>query len=225
MGAPGHEPDAEEAPNLLDDSVYRRQADFRYAIRRFSRFSEDQARLAGITPQQHLLLLTIRGHPSYPIVTIGDVADRLQIRHHSASLLVERSRKAELLERREDPADRRRALVALTENGLRVLEAITRANRREMLALDDALFGVRESLLQLYGGNGRTQSAGMMGDDHHGDKPGIAGTAGVASRGDEQSGEPGEPTPGGPGGGMPRQGTRRKQVAAAPLVGGSRDQG
>ena len=53
----------------LNDEDYRRQADFRYAIRRFSAYSERQAHAAGITPQQHLLLLTLRGHPSYPIVT------------------------------------------------------------------------------------------------------------------------------------------------------------
>jgi DNA-binding MarR family transcriptional regulator len=156
MDVRGSEPAPAELSPVLDDGDYQRQAQFRYAIRRFSRFSEDQARLAGITPQQHLLLLTVRGHPAYPNVTIGDVADRLQIRHHSASLLVERSRQRGLLERHEDPADRRRVVVTLTAEGLRLLERITRANRLEMRALDDALFGVRESLLHIYPGNGRS---------------------------------------------------------------------
>ena len=103
----------------LNDEDYRRQADFRYAIRRFSAYSERQAHAAGITPQQHLLLLTLRGHPSFPIVTVGDVADRLQIRHHSASLLIECSVQRGLLARGEDPTDRRKALISLTDRGRR----------------------------------------------------------------------------------------------------------
>ena len=137
---------------MFPDSDYRDQADFRCALRQFLRFSEEQARAAGITPQQHLLLLIVRGHRSYPEVSIGEVADGLQIRHHAASLLVDRCVKRSLLYRREDPADRRRALVSLTEEGQRVLDEITLANRRELGALEGALF--RDSFhqaLQKYG--------------------------------------------------------------------------
>jgi len=134
----------------LDDEDYRRQADFRYAIRRFSAYSERQAHAAGITPQQHLLLLMLRGHPSFPIVTVGDVADRLQIRHHSASLLIERAVQRGLLARGEDPTDRRKALISLTDRGAEILEQITMANRRELQGLDAEVFGLRTSLLRAF---------------------------------------------------------------------------
>jgi DNA-binding MarR family transcriptional regulator len=131
---------------LLSDIDYRDHADFRYAIRRFLRYSEKQARACGITPQQHLLLLVVRGHPSYPAVSIGEIAERLQLRHHSASLLVERGVQRGLLTRQKDAGDRRRALVALTAEGERKLACITQANRQELKALDDALFRIRGSL-------------------------------------------------------------------------------
>lgn len=130
----------------FSDMEYRDQADFRCALRRFLHFSEEQARLAGITPQQHLLLLIARGHRSYPGVSIGEVADALQISHHGASLLVDRSVKRGLLDRREDREDRRRALVSLTERGQQILDQITEANRLELGSLDAALF--RNSLHQ-----------------------------------------------------------------------------
>jgi DNA-binding MarR family transcriptional regulator len=130
----------------LNDSDFRDQAEFRAALRRFLRFSEEQSRNYGITPQQHLLLLAVRGHAHYPNVSIGDVAEALQIRHHSASLLVDRCVRRGLLSRREDPNDRRRALVSLTDEGQTVLDSITRANRRQLNSLKAQLF--RETLWQ-----------------------------------------------------------------------------
>lgn len=130
----------------LSNSDFCDQADFRAALRRFMRFSEDQARLHGITPQQHLLLLAVRGHADYPGVTIGAVAEALQIRHHSASLLVDRCVKRGLLDRREDPDDRRRALVTLTADGQYALDAITRANRKQLDTLRGSF--LRDSLWQ-----------------------------------------------------------------------------
>ncbi len=130
----------------LRDTDFRDQADFRAALRRFLRYSEEQARQQGITPQQHLLLLAVRGHEQYPGVAIGEVAEALQIRHHSASLLVDRCVRRGLLARREDQDDRRRALVSLTGEGQGCLDAITRANRKQMESLRGALF--RDSLWQ-----------------------------------------------------------------------------
>lgn len=130
----------------LSQSDYRDQADFRYAVRRFVRFSELQARQEGITPQQHLLLLMVRGHESYPRVSIGEIAERLQVRHHSTSLLVERMVQRGLVSREIDGADRRRALVALTPTGQEVLDRIMIANRHELRELDEQLF--RSSFIQ-----------------------------------------------------------------------------
>jgi DNA-binding MarR family transcriptional regulator len=136
---------APRVPSRFTESDYRDQADFRCALREFLRFAEEQARQEGVTPQQYVLLVVTRGHASYPMVTIGDIAQALQVRQSSASLLVDRSVRRGLLDRREDPADRRRAIVQLTEEGQRVLDVIMEANRRELGALRDSLF--RESFL------------------------------------------------------------------------------
>jgi DNA-binding MarR family transcriptional regulator len=114
-------------------------------LREFLRFAEEQARQEGITPQQYVLLVVTRGHEDYPNVTIGDIAQALQVRQSSASLLVDRSVRRGLLDRREDPVDRRRAIVQLTDQGQQVLDVIMAANRRELGALRDSLF--RESFL------------------------------------------------------------------------------
>jgi len=124
----------------LNSSDYEDQSEFRYGLRRFLRYSEIQARKAGITPQQHMVLLMVRGHPAYPRVSIGDIAERLQLKHHSASLLVNRSLRRGLLERTEDANDRRRVLVCLTEEGQAILERITIANRVELAQLEGQLF-------------------------------------------------------------------------------------
>jgi DNA-binding MarR family transcriptional regulator len=131
---------AKSKARTLTERDFREQADFRYAMRRFSRFSELQARREGITPQQHLVLLLIRGHPSYPEVSIGEIAERMQIKHHSASLLIERTLQRGLVTRQTDEVDRRRALVSLTDEGQRILDRITLANRRELGAMDPSLF-------------------------------------------------------------------------------------
>ncbi|HVC79476.1 MAG TPA: MarR family transcriptional regulator [Chloroflexota bacterium] len=138
------------APEVLDDDAFQIHAGFRYVIRRFLRYSEDQARLAGITPQQHLLLLAVRGHPAFPAVTIKDVAHRLQLRHHSTSLLVDRAVKRGLVARGSDPTDRRRVVVGLTDEGRRILDVVTRANRAELRALDTEFLDVHRSLSRIF---------------------------------------------------------------------------
>jgi len=145
---------------LLTDADYRAQAEFRYAMRRFMHFSEESARAAGITPQQHLLLLAVRGHPSYPAINITEIAEHLQVRHHSASLLVdravnrmvgqERQEPAPLLYRVQDSTDRRRALVSLTPEGEEILACITAENRRVLADFERVLDNMRASLLRAH---------------------------------------------------------------------------
>src|ERR1700761_5506251 len=74
----------------LDKSQFETLAAFRYALRRFLHFSEEAAHAAGITPQQYQALLAIKGFPSREKVTVGELAERLQLRHHSAVGLVDR---------------------------------------------------------------------------------------------------------------------------------------
>ena len=111
---------------------YEQLAAFRYALRQFLSFSEEAAREAGLTPQQHQAMLAIKGSPDPARVTIGDLAERLRVRHNSAVGLVDRLTAQGLLERRANPDDRRQVHLALTAHGADVLEQLTAAHRDEI---------------------------------------------------------------------------------------------
>ncbi|AZO12247.1 MULTISPECIES: helix-turn-helix domain-containing protein [unclassified Mesorhizobium] len=98
----------------ISQAEYQRLSEFRYLIRRFLEFSQLQANEAGLTPRQHQALLAIKGYPSGGPVTVGDLAERLRIRHHSAVELVNRLCEAGLVTRDQDKADNRRVLLQLT---------------------------------------------------------------------------------------------------------------
>jgi DNA-binding MarR family transcriptional regulator len=114
---------------------YRAMAEFRYQIRRFLRFSEHAAREAGLEPQQYQLMLAVKGLPDGERPRIGDVAERLQIQHHSTVELVDRLSKRALVRRRRSENDRREVLLELTSKGERLLQELAihhRAEIREM---------------------------------------------------------------------------------------------
>jgi DNA-binding MarR family transcriptional regulator len=119
-------------PAELSDPDYRSLARFRYALRVFLRFSERAAREAGLTPAQHQLLLAIRGWPGDAPPTIGDLAEQLQLAHHSVVELIDRAEAAGLVERHTDPDDRRRQRLAPTAAGESVLASLTAAHRDEL---------------------------------------------------------------------------------------------
>ena len=121
----------------LGDADYRRLLELRDGLRRFLRWSEDQARAAGLTPTQHQLLLAVRGHGSPP--TIGEIADHLMLRHHSAVELLDRAEHGGLLRRRPDPEDHRVVRVELTAKGSRQLAAVSALHREELRRLADEL--------------------------------------------------------------------------------------
>ncbi|MDA8357378.1 MAG: MarR family transcriptional regulator [Actinomycetota bacterium] len=125
--------DRERTSFTADD--YRAILRFRTRIRRFLAWSGDQARAAGITPAQHQLLLAVRGHDDAEGPTIGDIADYLQLRHHSAVGLVDRAEAAGLVRRAGDPHDRRLAHVQLRAEGARVLERLTALHLSELRSL------------------------------------------------------------------------------------------
>jgi DNA-binding MarR family transcriptional regulator len=110
-------------------------ADFRYQIRKFVRFSEQVARKHGITPRQYLLLLHIKGYPGRDWATVGELAERLQAKHHGVVALISRCEKQGFVERRRSAEDRRRIEIRLLENGERVLEELARLHRAELLSL------------------------------------------------------------------------------------------
>jgi len=92
-------------------------AELRYQIRRFLRFSENAARQAGIEPQQHQLLLAIRGLPPQLKPTIGVLAERMQLQHHSTVELIDRLVERGFVCRLRAADDRRQVLVKLTGQG------------------------------------------------------------------------------------------------------------
>lgn len=123
----------------FDDDDYRALAAFRAGLRRFVRFSEDAARAAGLSPQQHQLLLAVRGHDGPEPPTIGDLADALQIRHHSAVGLIDRMEDGGLVRRERSAIDSRRVHVAISPAGEDVLRSLTAAHRQELRRLSELL--------------------------------------------------------------------------------------
>ena len=114
---------------------YRLLAEFRRVLRQFLAFSESAARQAGLTPQQHQALLAIQGFEGERLPTVGDLAKRLVIRHHSAVGLVDRLARQGLVARQEDAADRRRVTLTLTKKAERLLAGLSAAHRDELRRL------------------------------------------------------------------------------------------
>ena len=130
----------------LEQRPYERLLDFRTGLRRFLRWSADQAATAGVTPTQHQLLLAIRGHPDPAGPTIREMAGYLLVRHHSAVEVVDRAGAAGLVERRPDGDDLRAVRLCRTGNGAdrlaRLLALHLEALRRfapQLEALGDGL--------------------------------------------------------------------------------------
>lgn len=107
-------------------------AAFRYALRRFIHFSEQEAQAAGITPQQHQALLAIKGFPGRDRVTVGELAERLQLRHHSTVGMIDRLVAEKLVARSPSAQDRRQVFVHLTREGEHVLEQLSAAHKDQL---------------------------------------------------------------------------------------------
>ena len=116
----------------MTELEYRTFAEFRHHLRRFLNFSETAARSAGIEPQQHQLLLALKGLPAELRPTIGTLAERLQLKHNSAVELVQRSIESGLVQRRPSPLDGREVLLRITAHGERLLRRLSIAHRAEM---------------------------------------------------------------------------------------------
>ncbi len=125
-----------------DQNAYRALSDFRYLIRRFLEFSQDAAGRAGLPPQQHQALLAIKGMPVGRLPTVGDLAERLRIQHHSAVELVNRLVEARLIVRVHDSHDRRRALLKLTRNAEKRLADLSATHMEELHSLRPALLEI-----------------------------------------------------------------------------------
>lgn len=123
----------------ITKAQYELLAAFRYALRRFLHFSETAAHDTGITPQHHQALLAIKGFPGRDRVTVGELAERLQVRHHSAVGLVDRLVADELVRRESAPKDRRQVYVRLTRHGEAVLEKLSELHHTQLRTLGPEL--------------------------------------------------------------------------------------
>jgi len=133
----------------VKDEEYRSLAEFRHQIRRFLHFSEQAARLAGLEPQQHQLLLSLRGlAASSEPASIRAIAERLQIQHHSAVELVDRLADHDLVTRSRAPEDRRQVLISLTARGEAELEKLAVCHLDELQKNGPALVAALESLIR-----------------------------------------------------------------------------
>lgn len=131
----------------LSQAEYESLADFRYAIREFLRFSQAAAEAVGLTSNQHQALLAIKGFSARSGgITNGELAERLQIKHHSTVGLVNRLEAQNLVVRKKDEIDKRAVLVTLTPRGEELLERLTAAHREELQNLAPQLTGVLASL-------------------------------------------------------------------------------
>jgi DNA-binding MarR family transcriptional regulator len=119
----------------LAQSDFEHLLELRTGLRRFLRWSEDQAKAAGLTQAQHQLLLAIRGHPDPAGPTMGDLADYLVLRHHSAVGLVDRAEREGLATRNPDPNNRSVVRVTLTPAGAAKLDLLAEAHVQEIAHL------------------------------------------------------------------------------------------
>lgn len=140
----------------LSAQDYRLLFELRRSIRRFLRFSEEAARAQGLEPQQHQVMLAIRAHEEEGAARIGDIAEWLQLRHHSAVELVDRLVARGLVQRCRDDQDRRFVNVQLTDEGEQVLAELTLHHRAELRDAGPALARV---LSQIAGGGTPTRAA------------------------------------------------------------------
>ena len=132
----------------ITDADYATLAAFRLALRQFAAFSEAEAKAAGLTPRQHQALLAIKGaaRTSPGGLGVGEIARTLLIRHNSAVELVNRLADAGLVQRLPDPLDGRRSLVAVTEQGERLLHALSAVHLRELRAMRPRLLALLDML-------------------------------------------------------------------------------
>jgi len=127
----------EDNPSPLTKLDFEALSTFRYQLRKFLRFSEEAAQANGVTPQQYLLLLHVKGFPGRDWATIGELAERLQSQHHSVVALVSRCEKLKLVQRRTSEIDRRQVNVHLLSAGERCLATLASLHHEELNTLTD----------------------------------------------------------------------------------------
>jgi len=135
-------------PKKSNSPDFKAMAELRYQIRRFLRFSENAARQAGIEPQQHQLLLAVRGLPDDLKPTIGVLAERMQLQHHSTVELIDRLVDRGLLCRLRATDDRRQVLVKLTREGEEFLKTLSLHHLQELQSAGPKFVKILQDLIE-----------------------------------------------------------------------------
>jgi|SRR5579863_2561990 len=154
----GNGDDDRGLPPLSDDE-FALLSEFRYVLRRFLSYSEEAARGAGITPQHYLALLAVRGFRRGASPTIGELAEQLQIRHHSVVGLVDRLVSQGLMIRRPGLDDKRQVYLALTERGSAFLDRLAAGHLAQLRRVG----GEMETLLRKLCSAGESDEASVAG--------------------------------------------------------------
>ncbi|MFZ3339943.1 MAG: MarR family winged helix-turn-helix transcriptional regulator [Terriglobales bacterium] len=143
---------------------YESLAEVRYQLRRFLHFSEQAARGAGLEPQQHQLLLALKGLPAGLQPRVGELAERLQIKHHSAVELTNRLASAGCVRRHRGGGDRREVLLELTPKGERILRSLSLYHRMELRKRGPALIVALKRAMARVGNHPKT-TTGLVRSD------------------------------------------------------------
>jgi len=131
----------------MNSKDYRTLAEFRYQIRTFLAFSEDAARENGLNGQQHQLLLAIKGLPPEVAPTIGVLAERMRLRHHTTVELVDRLCDRGYIKREHGKTDRRQVHPRITASGERLLRRLTSIHRKELRSSGPVLLATLRKLI------------------------------------------------------------------------------
>lgn len=155
--------DVAEPADPLTKEDFEALARFRFGIRRYLRFSEETVRSHGVTPQQYQLMLAVKGFPGRDWAVVRELAERLQLRHHSVVELVNRAMSQRLVHRSVDPDDARAVRVTLTDHGELLLARLSALHRDELRRMDDVLTLPRWHA-QAWHGLSTSQAAGQRHD-------------------------------------------------------------
>ena len=137
----------------ISSAEFRALAEFRYRIRIYLNGSEEAARNAGLEPQQYMLMLALRGLPPGREPSIRELADRMQLRHHTVVELVDRLERRQLLRRERSRADRRQVILHLTPRGEKILTRLAKQRISELRTAAPTLVWALSAVIRSMQGN------------------------------------------------------------------------
>ena len=152
---------------FLTTSDFQALAELRHQIRTFLHFSEKAARKLGLEPRQHQLMLALKGLPAGTRPRIGELAERLQIQHHSTVELANRLAAGGYVRRTRGGVDRREVLLSLTAKGEKVLRELSLHHHAELRNAGPSLvMALRQVMRSQRAPNGRGKNRPKRGNHY-----------------------------------------------------------